>query len=162
VGSTGHVFGVDMTDEQLAKATRLRDAAGIGHVEFRSGYIHDTGLPASRTDLVISNGVINLAPDKSAVFREVARLLRPGGRLALADIVTERALPEGISCDATLWAACIGGAMQQDDYLAVITGAGLRVERVRDNPQYRFLSNNAQGAAAKYGVKSISLLAIKP
>lgn len=161
VGPAGRVIGVDMTDEQLAKAEQLRRAAGIGHVEYRKGYIQQTGLADASFDLVISNGVINLAPDKGEVFREAARLLKPGGRLALSDIVTEKQLPEGITCDATLWAACIGGAMQEDDYLGAIRGAGLRLDEVRDNPQYRFISKNAQGAAAKYGVKSISLVATK-
>lgn len=161
VGPAGRVVGVDMTDEQLTKAEQLRKAAGIGHVEYRKGYIQRTGLPDASFDLVISNGVINLAPDKSEVFREAARLLKPGGRLALADIVTEKHLPEGISCDATLWAACIGGAMQTDDYLGSIRGAGLRVDHVRDNPQYRFISKNAQAAATKFGVKSISLVATR-
>jgi ubiquinone/menaquinone biosynthesis C-methylase UbiE len=105
--------------------------------------------------------VINLSADKAAAFREAARVLRHGGRLALCDIVTETPLPDGIVCNATLWAACIGGAMQQDDYRAAIENAGFAVERVQDNCQYRFLSSNAQGAAKKYGVKSISLLAIR-
>lgn len=161
VGKTGSVIGVDMTDEQLAKAERLRAAAGSGNVIYRKGYIDATGLANASCDAVISNGVINLAPDKRAVFREVARLLKPGGRIALADIVTEIQLPEGITCDAMLWAACIGGAMQVDDYTSAIRTAGLRVTQLRDNPQYLFISKNAQGAARKYGVKSISLVATR-
>jgi ubiquinone/menaquinone biosynthesis C-methylase UbiE len=161
VGSTGAVIGVDMTDEQLAKASRLRDAAGFTNVTYRKAYIQSTGLPSASCDAVISNGVINLAPDKSEVFREAARLLRPGGRLALADIVTEVQLPEGITCNATLWAACIGGALQIGHYLGAIESAGLRVRRVKDNPQYRFISENAQGATRKYGVKSVSIQAVK-
>ena len=161
VGHSGEVIGVDMTDEQLAKASRLRDAAGFTNVSYRKGYIESTGLPEASCDAVISNGVINLAPDKNKVFCEAARLLRPGGRLALADIVTEVQLPEGITCNATLWAACIGGALQIGDYLAAIESAGLRVRRVKDNPQYRFISENAQGATRKYGVKSVSIQAIK-
>lgn len=161
VGERGKVIGIDMTDEQLAKAQRLRQADGYDHVEFRKAYIQSTGLEGESCDLVISNGVINLAADKGEVFREAGRLLRRGGRIALADIVTDRDLPEGISCDATLWAACIGGAMQVDRYLAGLEVAGLRVESIRDNPQYHFITQNAIGASRKYGVKSVSLVARK-
>jgi ubiquinone/menaquinone biosynthesis C-methylase UbiE len=161
VGSGGTVIGVDMTDEQLDKAEALRKHAGFANTAYRKGYIQSTGLGEGGFDAVISNGVINLAPDKTAVFREAARLLRRGGRLALADIVTEVQLPEGITCDATLWAACIGGAMQVAGYTAAIESAGLRVRQLRDNPQYQFISRNAQGAARKYGVKSVSLVATK-
>lgn len=161
VGAAGRVTGVDMTDEQLAKAERLRQQAGFSQVAYRKAYIQDTGLAAGSCDAVISNGVINLAPDKASVFREAARLLKRGGRLALADIVTAAHMPEGITCDATLWAACIGGAMQEDEYRAAIEGAGLRVRSRRENTHYRFFSRNAQGAAARYGVKSVSLVAFK-
>ncbi len=113
-------------------------------------------------DAVISNGVINLATDKTAVFREVARLLKSGGRLAISDIVTEAQLPETIVCNSTLWAACIGGAAQQDNYRGHIQAAGLRVVKIQDNPTYQFISDNARGASKKFGVKSISLLAVKP
>jgi SAM-dependent methyltransferase len=161
VGRAGRVIGVDMTDEQLAKAERLRTAAGFENVAYRKGYIESTGLDGASCDAVISNGVINLAPDKYTVFREAARVLRRGGRLALADIVTEVQLPEGIACNATLWAACIGGAMRVDAYVAAIESAGLRVRGVRDNPAYQFISDNAQGATKKYGVKSVSIQAVK-
>jgi len=161
VGSTGRVTGIDMTDEQLEKANRLRAAARLDNISFRKAYIESTGLEAGCCDAVISNGVVNLAPDKGRVFREAARLLKPGGRIALSDIVTRVRLPEGITCDATLWAACIGGALQVDDYVAAVESAGLRVREVRDNPQYQFISQNAQGATRKYGVKSVSLLATK-
>jgi SAM-dependent methyltransferase len=161
VGPGGRVIGIDMTDAQLAKAERLRAALGWRNVSFRKAYIEDTCLEAASCNVVISNGVINLAPDKGAVFREVARILQGDGRLALADIVTERQLPEGVTCDATLWAACIGGAMQIDAYVAAIESAGLRLVHCRDNREYRFVSNNAVNAAAKYGVKSVSLLAVK-
>ncbi len=113
-------------------------------------------------DVLISNGVINLCDDKTAVFREIARMLKPGGRMAISDIVTERQLTEAIVCDVNLWASCIGGAMQQDDYRRAIGEAGLELRTVQDNPQYRFISDSAQGATETFGVKSVSFLATKP
>ena len=161
VGETGAVQGVDMTDAQRVKAERLRDRDGFRSVTYHKGYIERTPFEAGTFDCAISNGVINLAADKAAVFREVARVLKPGGRLVIADIISEKALPEGVTCNATLWAACIGGALQQDRYLGAVTDAGLAVCTLRDNPQYRFLTPQAQKACASYGVKSISMLAIK-
>ena len=162
VGEDGRVVGIDMTDEQLAKANKLRDSSDINNVSYLKGYIQSTPCEDESFDAVISNGVVNLAPDKVEVFKEAARLLKPGGRLSLADIVTETRLPEGITCDATLWAACIGGALQLDDYLNAIRSAGLIIEQAKDNPEYHFLSDSAQGATQTYGVKSISVLARKP
>ena len=86
----------------------------------------------------------------------------PAGKLAIADIVTERPLPETVVCDPTLWAACIGGAAQQDRYREQIEAACLRVERVQENPEYGFLSRSAKNAVDKWGVKSVSILAVKP
>ena len=161
VGENGNVVGVDMTDEQRAKAERLRDQAGFNNVTYIKGYIDTIPCADNGFDAVISNGVINLASDKGKVFQEAARILKPGGRLAISDIVTEVQLPNGITCNTTLWASCIGGAMQQDSYRAAIEAAGLRVEKVQENPQYQFISENARGASNKFGVKSISLLAVK-
>jgi ubiquinone/menaquinone biosynthesis C-methylase UbiE len=161
VGENGKVVGIDMTDEQRAKAERLRYQAGFNNVSYIKGYIDAIPCPDENFDAVISNGVINLAPEKVKVFQEVARILKPGGRLAISDIVTDLQLPDGITCNTTLWAACIGGAMQKDSYLAAIEGVGLRVDTVQENPQYQFISENARGASKKYGVKSISLLAVK-
>ena len=150
-----------MTDEQRAKAERLRVRDGFTNVKYLKGYIEDVPLPDGTADAVISNGVINLAVDKARVFREAARVLRSGGRLVLSDIITEVRLPETITCDSSLWAACIGGAAQQDDYRSQIEAAGLRVVRLENNAKYEFISKNARGAAKKFGVKSISLLATK-
>lgn len=161
VGPRGKVIGVDMTDEQRAKAERLRDRDGFLNVTYVKSYIEAVPLPDSVADIVISNGVVNLATDKSKVFSEAARLLKCGGRFAIADIVTEVQLPDSIVCNSTLWAACIGGAAQQDNYRQMIEEAGLRLVKVEDNPQYQFISNNAKGASKKFGVKSISLLATK-
>ena len=162
VGPEGWVIGVDMTDDQLAKARRLKDEGGFDNIDYRKGYIEDTDLDDESVDAVISNGVFNLAPDKAAVFHEVFRVLKPGGRLAISDIVTESQLPEGVTCNADLWAACIGGALQVDDYCAAIEAAGLKVETVRDNDAYEFISDGASSATEQWGVKSISLLAVKP
>jgi SAM-dependent methyltransferase len=156
------VIGVDMTDEQLAKAARLAAEAGIDNAEFRQGYIEEPPVEAASVACVISNGVINLSPDKAAVFAAVAKALRPGGRLALADIVSTEQLPEGVTCDASLWAACIGGAMQRDGYRAAIEAAGLEIVEWRENEEYRFVSERADNAVRKYGVTSISLLARRP
>lgn len=161
VGRRGQVIGVDMTDEQRVKAERLRDRDGFENVTYLKAYIEQAPLPDGVADAVISNGVFNLATDKSKVFREVARLLKSGGRLAISDIVTEVQLPENVVCNSTLWAACIGGAAQQADYRREIEAAGLQVIEVEDNPQYQFISGNAKAASKKFGVKSISLLARK-
>jgi ubiquinone/menaquinone biosynthesis C-methylase UbiE len=158
-GSRGRVIGVDMTDAQLAKARELAADAGIATVSFQPGRIERLPLEDAIADVVISNGVVNLSPAKPAVFAEAARVLRPGGRLALADIVTDRPLPENVTCDASLWAACIGGAAQIDDYRAAITGAGFAIEAVRDNRHYRFLSESAVNASTTWGVRSVSILA---
>jgi arsenite methyltransferase len=158
VGPAGHVVGVDFSQEQLAKARGL--AADAGHVDFLEGRIEDLPLDDSSVDCVISNGVINLCPDKKAVFAEAARVLRPGGRLAIADMISEQQLKESIVCNADLWASCIGGAAQQDAYLDAIESAGLTVNEQRANA-YEFISDQARTASARYGVKSISLLATK-
>lgn len=158
-GSEGRVVGVDMTDAQLAKATELAAEGGFASVEFRKGYIEEPPVDEASVDCVISNGVVNLSPDKPAVFAAVARALRPGGRLALADIVTTEQLPEGVTCDASLWAACIGGAMQRDRYREAIEAAGFEIVSLRENDEYHFVSDRADSATRKYGVKSVSLLA---
>ncbi|QOR39837.1 methyltransferase domain-containing protein [Billgrantia diversa] len=160
-GPNGQVLGLDMTAAQREKAERLAREANFGQVTFHAGFIEAPPFADERVDVVISNGVINLSADKPKVFAEAARVLKPGGRLALADIVTEKPLPERVSCNATLWAACIGGALQQDVYRAAIEAAGLTIETWREHPEYRFLTDSAQGASATYGVKSISLLAVK-
>jgi arsenite methyltransferase len=158
-GPEGRVVGVDMTEAQLAKARRLAEESGFGQVEFRAGYIERPPVEEGGFDCGISNGVINLSPDKPAVFAATARALRPGGRLALADIVSERQLPEGVTCDASLWAACIGGAMQRDGYRQAIEAAGFEIETWRENDAYRFVSDRAANATQRYGVTSVSLLA---
>jgi ubiquinone/menaquinone biosynthesis C-methylase UbiE len=161
-GPAGTVIGLDMTAAQRAKAEALRRRHGVRNITYVAGHIDAPPFEDGSFDVVISNGVINLAVDKPQVFREVARLLRPGGRLALADIVTDVDLPETISCNTALWAACIGGAWKLARYEQAIEAAGLRIVARQVNDQYRFISDNAQGATKKFGVKSVSLRADKP
>lgn len=161
VGPSGKVTGVDMTDEQLEKAERLRTGGQFNNVSFCKSYIESLPFPGGSFDAVISNGVINLSPDKEKVFAEISRVLKPGGRMVIADIVTEKQLPENITCNSTLWAACIGGASQQDDYRGAIEKPGMKVMMVKNNEAYSFISKSAKGASREYGVKSISLYAKK-
>ena len=160
VGDTGNVIGVDITPEQLENANRLRSER-FQNVGFRHAEIGALPFKDGSFDVAISNGVINLVPDKAKAFEEISRVLKKGSRMAISDIVTEKQLTEGIVCDATLWASCIGGAMQQDNYRGAIEAAGMRLVSTRDNSEYEFLSESAQGASEEFGVKSVSLLAEK-
>jgi len=159
MGPSGFVTGVDITPEQLAKSERMRRH---GHVSFRRARIEELPFDNGSFDAVISNGVINLSADKRRAFAEAARVLRPGGRLALADIVTEREISVRTTCQADLWAACIAGASQRERYLNDIAAAGLELELVQDNPGYRFTSERARHTSHKYAAHSVSLLALNP
>lgn len=160
VGPQGEVIGLDMTPEQLHKSRDLQHQYRFSNIHFLESYIEEPCIVSNCIDAVISNGVINLSSRKEQVFREAARILKPGGRLVLSDIVTTKPLPEKISCNVSLWAACIGGAIPETRYLDLIEAAGMRVRIVRENP-YAFLSKGAQGASRDYGIKSLSILAVK-
>jgi arsenite methyltransferase len=160
VGDGGRVVGVDFTPEQIRKATRLRDAADIASVEFAEGPIDDLPFEDGSFDVVISNGVINLSPVKARVFSEAARVLRPGGRLALADIVSGKPLRETTRRNTELWAACVAGAIPRQNYADAIEQTGLVVGEIREN-DYRFISDRALDACNTYGVESVSLVARK-
>jgi arsenite methyltransferase len=161
VGDSGRVVGVDITDAQLDKAARLRDEAGFSQVELVESHIEELPFEDASFDAVLSNGVINLSLRKGRVFAEAARVLRPGGRLALADIVSGRALKERTRRNVELWAACIAGAIPRGSYLEAISEQGLEVKDVRKN-DYRFVSDRALEACSTYEVESISLVAVKP
>jgi SAM-dependent methyltransferase len=161
VGPEGYVLGVDFTPQQVARAMGLVAERAVGNIDLREGRIESIPAEDAAFDCVISNGVVNLSPEKPRVFAEVARLLRPGGRLAIADIVSDVPLKESIVRDADLWASCIGGAVQLDDYQQIIESAGLTVTAMGRNP-YQFLSRRAQSASATYGVRSLTVLAVKP
>jgi arsenite methyltransferase len=161
VGESGHVVGVDITDEQLAKAARLRDREGFSQVRFVEAHIEELPFDDASFDAVLSNGVINLSPAKGRAFAEAARVLRPGGRLAIADIVSGRPLKERTRRNVELWAACIAGAIPRRSYLEAIEAQGLHVREVRKN-DYRFISERALDACSTYAVESISLVATTP
>ena len=124
VGPTGHVIGVDMTPDMLEKARANKARLGAENVEFRLGEIEHLPVADATADVVISNCVINLSPDKPQVFREAFRALRPGGRLAVSDIVTDGPLPDAIKQDLSAWAGCVAGAWDARDYVAAIEAAG--------------------------------------
>jgi len=160
VGGRGRAVGIDFTDEQVAKATRLRDRDGFSQIEFVEAAIDAVPFEDETFDVVISNGVINLSPVKGRVFAEAARVLKPGGRLAIADIVSGRPLKERTRRDVELWAACIAGAIPRRSYVETIETVGLQVREVRGN-DYNFISDRALQACSTYGVESVSLLAMK-
>jgi len=124
VGPTGFAYGLDMTDEMLALAEKNRVEAGVENVKFLKGHIEAIPLPDNSVDVIISNCVINLSADKDAVLREAFRVLRPGGRFAVSDIVWRREVPETVRASMDLWAGCIAGALLERDYLEKLARAG--------------------------------------
>ncbi|MGH3683106.1 MAG: arsenite methyltransferase, partial [Natronosporangium sp.] len=133
VGSDGHVFGLDMSDDMIALAQRNAAAAGVTNVAFLKGDMESVPLPRGSVDVIISNCVVNLVPDKARALREALRVLRPEGRLSISDIVTRRPVPEHLKGDLSAWAACVGGALSEDEYLAELVAAGfVDIEITRD------------------------------
>jgi SAM-dependent methyltransferase len=130
VGATGHVIGVDMTDAMLAKARENARKVGCTNVEFRKGTIEDLPLENESVDAIISNCVINLSPEKARVYREAYRVLRPGGRVMVSDLVLERPLPAEILQSVDAWLGCVGGASLRRVYLRTIEEAGFREVRI--------------------------------
>jgi SAM-dependent methyltransferase len=124
VGGTGKIIGVDMTPEMIEKATRNAQAGNFGNVEFRLGEIENLPVSDNQVDVVISNCVINLSPDKQKVFKEAFRVLKPGGRLMVSDMVLLKELPEAIKHSVEAYVGCIAGAAMKEDYLAAIRSAG--------------------------------------
>jgi SAM-dependent methyltransferase len=124
VGPEGKAYGLDMTDEMLALARENQSNAGADNVEFLKGEIEHIPLPDNSVDVIISNCVINLSADKDRVLREAFRVLKPGGRFAVSDVVTRGAMPEQLRKDMLLWVGCIAGALEENDYRARLTAAG--------------------------------------
>ena len=134
VGETGHVIGVDMTAEMLEKARLNQIKLGFTNVEFRLGEIEHLPVADNTVDVIISNCVVNLSPDKPQVFREAFRVLKPGGKLALSDIVTDGPLPQEVKDSLSAWAGCVAGALDVKDYIATIEAAGFT--HIELNPVY--------------------------
>jgi arsenite methyltransferase len=126
VGPGGHVIGVDMTPEMLDRARANKAKMGADNVEFRLGEIEHLPVPDNSVDVIISNCVINLSPDKPQVFREVYRTLRPGGTLAVSDIVTDGPLPAEIKASLSEWAGCVAGALEAQEYIDGLIAAGFK------------------------------------
>jgi arsenite methyltransferase len=124
VGPTGKAYGLDMTDEMLALARENQRKVGADNVEFLKGQIEDIPLPDNSVDVIISNCVINLSADKDRVLREAFRVLRPGGRFAVSDVVTRGDIPSNLRENALLWIGCIAGALDESDYRAKLAAAG--------------------------------------
>jgi ubiquinone/menaquinone biosynthesis C-methylase UbiE len=125
VGTTGKAIGLDMTEEMLELARRNAQEAGLGNVEFHKGYIEEIPLPDATVDVVISNCVLNLSGDKPKVLREAARVLRPGGRFSISDVIADEHMDEATRVDMRQWTGCIAGALTRREFEDALDGAGL-------------------------------------
>ncbi len=137
VGPSGKAYGLDMTDDMLALARENQRKAGASNVEFLKGEIEHIPLPDNSVDVIISNCVINLSADKDRVLREAFRVLKPGGRFAVSDVVTRGAIPEGIRRDVLLWAGCIAGALDENDYQIKLAVAGFEAIGIEPTRIYK-------------------------
>jgi arsenite methyltransferase len=155
VGPTGKVIGIDMTPEMLARAKRNAEKAGVTNAEFREGRLENIPVESGTVDAVTSNCVINLVPDKAAVFKEVARILKTGGRLVISDIVLDKPLPLEIEKDVYAYVGCISGAALRTDYFAMIEAAGLgEVEVLKDIDYGAVVIDHAPAEAARLAAKA--------
>jgi len=158
VGPTGKAIGVDMTKEMIDKAKIIATNHGYQNVEFRLGEMENLPVEDESVDAIISNCVVNLSPDKSKVFKEAYRALKPGGRLTVSDIVSEGALPDEIRTDSNAWACCIGGALEQREYLGKIKKAGFEDIEIVSSREF-YIENKANQTKEK--LLSITVKAYK-
>jgi SAM-dependent methyltransferase len=156
VGPTGFAYGLDMTDEMLALAERNRQEAGVANVRFLKGYIENIPLPDGEVDVVISNCVINLSADKGKVLREAYRVLAPGGRFAVSDIVFQGTIPEAIRGDLEAWAGCIAGALEEHVYRDLLRQAGFTDIDIEVTRHYDLQDITNSGGSASLAVLSNS------
>jgi SAM-dependent methyltransferase len=136
VGPTGKAYGLDMTDDMLALARRNADEAGVANVEFLRGRIEEIPLPSNSVDVIISNCVINLSGDKRQVLREAFRVLKPGGRFAVSDVVVEGELPADVKRSMELWVGCVAGALSDEEFISLLTDAGFESPSVEFTRTY--------------------------
>lgn len=156
VGPSGRVIGVDMTPEMLERARLNAARSTFRNVEFRQGEIEALPVEDGSVDVVLSNCVINLVPDKRRAFSEIFRVLRPGGRFAISDMVTYGDVPSELRQDMELWAGCIAGALDREEYLAIVAEAGFKDIGIFSSTEY------TSQAGAGYGLLSLTLGARKP
>jgi SAM-dependent methyltransferase len=149
VGPAGRVIGIDMTDEMVDKARNTARDHGYHNVEFRLGEIEKLPVEDDSVDAIISNCVINLSPDKSKVFREAYRVLKPAGRLTVSDIVSEGPLPDEIKSDSNAWACCIGGALEHQEYLEKIKKTGFKDVQVLSSKEF-YIEGEGSQALTKF------------
>jgi SAM-dependent methyltransferase len=159
VGESGHVIGVDMTSEMLERARLAASRMAVKNVDFRAGYLEKLPLESSTVDVVISNCVINLSPDKTQVFREIFRVLKPGGRVAVSDTVTDGPLSADLRKDMEAWGACIAGALDVGEYTTGLTAAGFTNVKVQPKDSSGEL---IEPAGLKGKVFSATISALKP
>jgi SAM-dependent methyltransferase len=157
VGPSGRAYGLDMTDDMLALARENQRKAGADNVEFLKGEIENIPLPDNAVDVIISNCVINLSADKDHVLKEAFRVLKPGGRFAVSDVVTRGAIPEQIRRDVLLWAGCIAGALDESDYRAKLDAVGFEAIGIEPTRIY-----NIEDARAFLTGEGIDVDAIAP
>jgi SAM-dependent methyltransferase len=136
VGPTGKAYGLDMTDDMLTLARENQKQAGVSNVEFLKGEIENIPLPDNSVDVIISNCVINLSADKDRVLREALRVLKPGGRFAVSDVVVRGSVPEAVRKSMLLWVGCIAGALEESEYIGKLTGAGFEGATVEPTRVY--------------------------
>jgi len=156
VGERGLVIGVDMTDAMLEKARANAQIGGFANVQFRKGEIDRMPIDSGSVDLVISNCVINLVPDKVRVFRDIYRVLGPGGRFCVADVVYKGRMPADLRNDLDQWACCIGGAVEKDEYLALARNAGFERVAVKAEVDYDYRRTD------EFSLASVTVIGYKP
>ncbi|MCC7524077.1 MAG: arsenite methyltransferase [Chitinophagaceae bacterium] len=171
-GETGKIIGIDFTPAMIEKARANAQQLGYSNVEFRQGDIDDMPVAADKADVVVSNCVLNLVPDKARVFKEIYRVLKPGGHFSISDVVLVGELPEGIRKDAEMYAGCVSGAIAKEEYLKLITANGFenitlqkeKAIRIPDDILSRYLDNAGMDRfkSGDFGIVSITVYAEKP